>query len=461
MSLLFDALKRAQEGDGGAETGESQFIDLSTPEPTSPAGEIAVKPVKDVGVDAAQSILSATARLPRRIVVFVVGGLAVLLVAGGGFLWYYQQTVGPLLSKPAISLVPPPSTTGGMAAAPKPPVETTPPETPGAANVEPPLTEVVPVPPKPAPPPATSVTQGPEKVTPEVSAKGPEIKAAKVKAEGVNATPAPAEQLAPAQKTATKAPAPSAQPKPKPVMEEATPPQQAQGEISTPRPTASFDHPAKVNVPPRHSLGDSASASSHIQLSPTIDPLREGYKALTDGRLIDAERFYQDVIAKSPHERDALLGLAVIAHRKRQPERALDLYRQVLSEDPINATATAAMVNLTMQADPVAAESRLKLLLDRQPSSPGLYHVLGRVFALQKRWGEAQQAFFQAFKLDPDNAQYAYNLAVALDHMHKPAAALPYYEKAAQIMKLGDPALNRNTIEQRIEELRSALPEQR
>lgn len=181
------------------------------------------------------------------------------------------------------------------------------------------------------------------------------------------------------------------------------------------------------------------------------DPLKEAYLTLSRGNLDLAEQQYLAVLAQRPHEKDALLGLAVIAQRKLQTERATDLYRQVLHEDIGNATAAAGLVSLSAQADPVAAESQLRELLDIRPAAPELHYALGNVLARQLRWGEAQQAFFRAYSLKPGNALYAYNLAVALDRLHQPAAALPYYEKAAQLAN--DPTLDQDAIGRRIQEL--------
>jgi tetratricopeptide (TPR) repeat protein len=75
------------------------------------------------------------------------------------------------------------------------------------------------------------------------------------------------------------------------------------------------------------------------------------------------------------------------------------------------------------------------------------------------RWGEAQQSYFKAFNLSPNNALYAYNLAVSLDRLHQSAAALPYYEKAILLAK--DPTLDLDQIERRIQELRATSPESR
>ncbi len=187
-----------------------------------------------------------------------------------------------------------------------------------------------------------------------------------------------------------------------------------------------------------------------------IDPLNEAYMALSRGQLDLAEQKYQAVLAQYPHEKDALLGLAVIAQRKLQTDRATELYRQVLREDIGNAAAAAGLVSLSAQADPVAAESQLRELLDIKPAAPELHYALGGVLARQLRWGEAQESFYRAYSLAPGNALYAYNLAVALDRLHQTAAAISYYEKASSLSKQDNPTLNMNAIAQRIAELKHA-----
>ena len=52
--------------------------------------------------------------------------------------------------------------------------------------------------------------------------------------------------------------------------------------------------------------------------------------------------------------------------------------------------------------------------------------------ALTQRWPDAQQAYFQAHQLQPDNPDYAFNLAVALEHIGQPKAALDFYRRAVQ-----------------------------
>ncbi len=181
------------------------------------------------------------------------------------------------------------------------------------------------------------------------------------------------------------------------------------------------------------------------------DPLKDGYLALLAGNLPLAEQKYLKALVLHPYEKDALLGLAIVAQRKMQKDRAISLYRQVLREDLGNTTAAAALISLASTADPLAAESQLKELIELKPASAEFHYAMGNVLARQLRWAEAQQAFFHAYTLSPDNALFAYNLAVALDRLHQPAAALPYYRQAAKLAN--DPILDMDAINKRIEEL--------
>ncbi len=182
--------------------------------------------------------------------------------------------------------------------------------------------------------------------------------------------------------------------------------------------------------------------------------LQKAYLDLSRGHLDLAAEEYPAVLTRHPHEKDALLGLAVIYQRIQQTERAAHFYRQVLNEDMGNATAAAGLISLSIPADPVTAESQLKELLDIRPSSPELQYALGNALAFQQRLSEARQAFYIAYSLAPDNALYAYNLAVSLDRLHQPDAALPYYEKSLRLSKFDRTMFDPNAVERRIRELK-------
>ncbi len=182
----------------------------------------------------------------------------------------------------------------------------------------------------------------------------------------------------------------------------------------------------------------------------TLDRAYEDWQA---GRLDEARSAYEQALRADPRNADALLGLAAIALRQGQPERAQNLYLRVLESDPADATAQAALINLHGGGDGGQSESRLKTLLAAQPDSPPLHFALGNLYSRQRRWSDAQQAYFQAYALDPDNPDYLFNVAVSLDHLRQGKLALQYYRMALGAADSGRAAFDRNAARQRILEL--------
>ncbi len=157
------------------------------------------------------------------------------------------------------------------------------------------------------------------------------------------------------------------------------------------------------------------------------------YAALDIGAFDTAQRVYELVIRSEPANVDALLGLASIAQHQNRAEDAQRYFMTILAVEPRNAQAQSALLALISRADPQAAETRLKQLLAREPT-PSLYFNLGNVYADQALWAQAQQSYFQAHHLQPRNPDYAYNLAVSLEHLGQHKLALEYYRKAVLLL---------------------------
>jgi Tfp pilus assembly protein PilF len=165
---------------------------------------------------------------------------------------------------------------------------------------------------------------------------------------------------------------------------------------------------------------------------PQIHPqVAAGYAAYQAGDLQKARTEYQQVLREEPMNRDALLGLAAIEMRAQRYDLADTYYQRILQADPRDAHAQAGAIALRgQQLDPVQVESRMKSLIAADRNANVLQFTLGNQYAQQGRWAEAQQAYFKAFAADPDNPDFAFNLAVSLDQLQQSKLALEYYRRA-------------------------------
>jgi tetratricopeptide (TPR) repeat protein len=241
--------------------------------------------------------------------------------------------------------------------------------------------------------------------------------------------PAPAPSSAIPGLPAATAPAPAAPAAPKapaalerPLLSPA--PRLAAPSVNAPRPSTA---PAPAALPGPEVTINRAAAQVH----PKVE---SGYAAYQSGDLAKARADYEQALADDPGNRDALLGLAAVETRSGRYEAAEADYLRLLQVAPRDANAQAGLLALrAARADPLASESRVKSLLAQDPGSHVLNFTLGNQFAQQGRWAEAQQEYFKAFAGDPENADFAYNLAVSLDHLRQARPAREYYLRAVAL----------------------------
>lgn len=255
--------------------------------------------------------------------------------------------------------------------------------------------------------------------------------------------------LAPAAPAAV---APSA-PLPTPTAKSPAPPPSA---------TAATVPPSRQTTPTRPESPASAATTRQQRApvavrkaAPSIDPLvSNAYQAYQTGDFTAARSGYERALGADPSNRDALLGLAAVEMRAQNLAAAETLYQRLLRADPRDPHAQAGLMTLRGRTtDPVAAESRMKSMLASDPDSGALHFTLANQYAEQGRWAEAQQAYFKALNAEPDNPDFAYNLAVSLDHLRQPKLALDYYRRALSLSERRGAAFDRSAAQLRAQEL--------
>jgi tetratricopeptide (TPR) repeat protein len=225
-------------------------------------------------------------------------------------------------------------------------------------------------------------------------------------------------------------------------------------------PTAALPPAPRVQAAPRPVPAPRASAStvSQVRLAPQVHPKVEtGYAAYLAGDFAAARADYREALRDDGGNRDALLGLAAIDVRSGRYETAEAAYLRLLQVDPNDAHAQAGLISLrASRLDPLATESRVKSLLAADPGANVLQFTLGNQLAQQARWAEAQQHYFKAFAADPENADFAYNLAVSLDHLRQSRPALEYYRRAIALGEKGSASFDLAAARNRATQLEKA-----
>ncbi|STR44953.1 tetratricopeptide repeat protein [Iodobacter fluviatilis] len=264
--------------------------------------------------------------------------------------------------------------------------------------------------------------------------------------------------------SAVAAPAPA--PAPAPAIAEAAPAAPASSPVpATPLPVRAASAvvvvltPAPLPVPARYK-GDAARVEERsgapngagIRFETQNNeaavplPLAMAYRSFQLGDYRAAEEGYRRILQLDARNRDALLGMAALAIKRGAGAEATHFYRQILSLYPRDEVAQSALYSLTPANE--SSEAGLRQLSSQQADAA---FALANFYAGQNRWSEAQGAYFQALTLDAGNADYAFNLAISLEHLQENKSAARYYRQALA----GKGTFDRASAEARLKALES------
>ena len=194
---------------------------------------------------------------------------------------------------------------------------------------------------------------------------------------------------------------------------------------------------------------------SRTIVAPRVSPeVAQGYDALKRGDPAAARKSYEAALAADSSNLDAHLGLATAAARTGDRDTATRHYRRALALDPKSPSAVAGLAALADLSRPEGLEGQLRADITRYPQSPALHFTLGNLYASQSRWNEAQAAYFDAYRLDPDSADIAYNLAVSLDQLGQARLAADFYKRALAASETQAAQFDKGQVSRRIAELK-------
>jgi Tfp pilus assembly protein PilF len=234
--------------------------------------------------------------------------------------------------------------------------------------------------------------------------------------------------------------------------------------IPLPPPAPGADSPARPapRAEAARGLAGSAPGPASVPIRLTRNQTRPdanaqaGYSKLQGNQLEAARQDYELALQADPNNVDTLLALAAIAQRQGRPGDASRYQQRAIEADPRDPAAQAALIGSASGGDQANNESRLKTLLAAQPESGPLNFALGNLFARQARWPEAQPLYFNAVAAEPDNPDYLFNLAVSLDHLRQPKVAAQHYRLALEAAQRRPPAFDLEQARARLGQLSAA-----
>lgn len=226
--------------------------------------------------------------------------------------------------------------------------------------------------------------------------------------------------------------------------------------VAQPVPRAYAPQPApQANAP--------NDAAPIIRVTRSESPLQvnalvaQAYQAFQNADWQTATARYQAVLRDDANNRDALLGLAAIAVQHANLPIARSYYTRLLQLDANDSVAIAGLQSVASGAAAPGSESEIKSLIAKAPGVAYLHFSLGNVYVSQERWPDAERSFFEAYRLDKTRPDYAYNLAVSLDHLGQSSPALHYYETALTLATITAAGFDVPQATRRADELRRAV----
>jgi predicted O-linked N-acetylglucosamine transferase (SPINDLY family) len=166
----------------------------------------------------------------------------------------------------------------------------------------------------------------------------------------------------------------------------------------------------------------------------TAEKLQEALASHQQGKFVEAENLYEDILLAQPDQFDALHLLGTLLHQTGKTERGVDLIGRAIA---INPTIAAAHSNLGIGLKHLGrldeALNSYDKAIELNPDYAEAFANRGNVLKDLKRIEEAVASYDKAVALRPDRAETYFNRANALRDLKRLEDALVDYDNAVAL----------------------------
>jgi tetratricopeptide (TPR) repeat protein len=143
---------------------------------------------------------------------------------------------------------------------------------------------------------------------------------------------------------------------------------------------------------------------------------------------------YREIYRLDPSDTESALWLARLYRLKNEHDKAEQVLRTILKNDPENELSVEQLTQLLMDEGKSAEAVTLLEGITAHSPSPVLLDLLGDAYTQAHDLGKAEQAYRQAQELDPSELSHQRGLGQTLLAEEKYAEALTVYQKISDLM---------------------------
>jgi tetratricopeptide (TPR) repeat protein len=171
-----------------------------------------------------------------------------------------------------------------------------------------------------------------------------------------------------------------------------------------------------------------------------------------------AIELYKQVIKSEPENVYAKFSLAVLYQKLNQLGQAKNLYYDLLKDDPSNKEEIVGnILAILIEESPRDAIYLLSRLSVQNPQSSYILAQTANAYDRMKSYDQAVNFLKKAIKIDGDNVDYKYNLAVIYDKTSQFEKALELYVDVAKNYANDNDSVSLEQIENRINAIKSKI----